>query len=69
MGFTAIYKSHSGEIIRYDPDTMETENGDYILDDRPIRFVPETFEPVFHDDPRYDSLPNFNRETGEFEYN
>lgn len=45
----------------------ETKDGGYILDDRPIKFVPETFELVSPLDTRYDSLPVFNFGTLEFE--
>lgn len=47
---------------------MKTQSEDFVIDDRPIKYDPKTFETVYPADPRYDSLPNFNRNTLKFEY-
>lgn len=38
----------------------------FVLDDRPYKIDPETFERVLPNDVRYDNLPFINFSTGEF---
>lgn len=49
-------------------ETMELEDGGVAIIDHDVKFDPETWESVYPDDPRYDSLPHFNRDTLEFVY-
>ena len=47
---------------------MELEDGGVAIIDNDIKYDPETWESVYPDDTRYDSLPHFNRSTLEFVY-
>ena len=42
------------------------EDTKFFIDDRPVKYDPETGERVFPDDPRYNKLPMFDYLTGKF---
>ncbi|MCM1364951.1 MAG: hypothetical protein NC122_07025 [Faecalibacterium sp.] len=43
-----------------------SENTEFILDDRPVKIDPKTFERVFPDNPMYDKLPTFDYNQNKF---
>lgn len=57
------------DIKKEDDFNKLSEDTVIVIDDRPPRYIPETFERVLPGDARYDVLPDFDRATGKFIYN